>query len=171
MCPRADGVLAEPSVIIVPPLSSLCRLDPPHLTASVAHTLLLYPKALWPVKVLVTQSCAILCDPWDCGSPGSSLHGISQSRILEWVAVSSSRASSQPRDWTQVSCIVGRFFTIWATREAHPGPWPCSKTWPWTQRSSSLWVCMRVCARILCGFLSRSSLEPTPSLNKQTTAP
>ena len=46
------------------------------------------------------------------------LHGIFQAKILEWVAIPFSRGSSQARDWTQVSCIVGRFFTIWATREA-----------------------------------------------------
>ena len=46
-------------------------------------------------------------------------HGILQARILEWVAVPFSSRSSQPRDWTQVSCIAGRFFTSWATREAH----------------------------------------------------
>ena len=49
--------------------------------------------------------------------PGSSVHGILQARIVEWVAVSFSRGSSQPRDWTQVSCIAGGFFTIWATRK------------------------------------------------------
>ena len=49
---------------------------------------------------------------------GSSVHGILQIRILEWVAMPFSRGSSQPRDQTQVSCIAGRFFTIWATREA-----------------------------------------------------
>ena len=54
----------------------------------------------------------------DCSLPGSSIHGIFQARILEWVAISFSRRSSQPRDWTQVSCIVGRRFTIWAIREA-----------------------------------------------------
>ena len=48
---------------------------------------------------------------------GSSVHGILQARILEWVAISFSRRSSQPRDWTQVSRIVGRCFTVWATRE------------------------------------------------------
>ena len=47
-----------------------------------------------------------------------TVHGILQARILEWVAVPFSRASSQPRDWTQVSHIVGGFFTNWATREA-----------------------------------------------------
>ena len=66
---------------------------------------------------LVTQSCLILCDPMDCSPLGSSVHGILQARILEWIAMSSSRGSSQPRDRTQVSCIAGGFFTIWATRE------------------------------------------------------
>ena len=68
--------------------------------------------------VLVTQSCPTLCDPMICSPPGSSLHWISQARRLEWVAISSSRGSSQPRDWTWVSCFAGRFFTVWATREA-----------------------------------------------------
>ena len=66
----------------------------------------------------VVQSCPTLCDPMDCSSLGSSLHGILQARILEWVAIPSIRGSSQPRDQTQVSHIVGRFFTVWATREA-----------------------------------------------------
>ena len=60
------------------------------------------------------QSCPTLCDPLDCGSPGSSVHGISQARILEWVASFSSRGSSQPRDRTQISSvspIAGSFFT------------------------------------------------------------
>ena len=70
------------------------------------------------VEVLVAKSCLTLCHPMDCSPPG------------EWVAIPSSRGSSWPRDQTQVSCIAGRFFTIWATREAlwtraapssHPG--------------------------------------------------
>ena len=60
--------------------------------------------------------CPTLCDPMDYGS---SVHGVFQARILEWVAMSSSRESSWFRDRTQVSCIAGRFFTIWVTREAH----------------------------------------------------
>ena len=51
----------------------------------------------------------------DYSLPGSSVHGILQARILEWVAMPFSRGSSQPRNWTWVSCITGRFFTIWAT--------------------------------------------------------
>ena len=52
-----------------------------------------------------------------CSPPGSSVHGIFQARILEWVAISFSRGSSWPRDQTQVSCIAGRLLTGWATRE------------------------------------------------------
>ena len=54
----------------------------------------------------------------DFSPPGSSLHGISQARMLEWVAMPSSRGSFQPRDQGQVSRIAGRFFTIWTTSEA-----------------------------------------------------
>ena len=67
----------------------------------------------------VAQSCPTLCNPMDCGPPGSSVHGIFQAWILEWVTVSFSRGSSWPRDRTWVSRIVGRCFTIWGTREVH----------------------------------------------------
>ena len=63
----------------------------------------------------------------DRSLPGSSVHGIFQARILEWIAISFSRGSSWPRDWTQVSRTVGRCFTVWATREAHQSEWPSSK--------------------------------------------
>ena len=55
----------------------------------------------------------------DCSLPGSSVHGILQARILEWVAISFSRRSSQPRDWTCVSCIAGGFFTACAIGKVH----------------------------------------------------
>ena len=66
---------------------------------------------------LTTQSCPTLCDPVDyCSPPGSSVHGISQARILEWAAISSSRGSFQPRDGIHISfdssCVAGGFFTI-----------------------------------------------------------
>ena len=70
------------------------------------------------VKVSVTQLCPTLCDPMDCSPPGSSVHGDSPGKNPEWVAMPSSRESSQPRDQTQVFIIVGGFFTVWATREA-----------------------------------------------------
>ena len=72
------------------------------------------------VKVLVAQSCPPLSDPMDCSPPGPTVHGILQARVLEWVAMSVSRGTSQPRDQTWVSHIAGRFFTVWATREAIP---------------------------------------------------
>jgi len=67
-------------------------------------------------------SCPSLCDLMDYSPPVSSVHGIFQARILEWVAISSSRGSSRPRDWTQVSsgfCTAGGFFTVdhWGTLE------------------------------------------------------
>ena len=70
------------------------------------------------MKVLDTQSRLTLCDPMDCNPPGSSVHEILQARILEWIALPSSRGSSQLRDQTRVSCIAGGFFTVWTTRGA-----------------------------------------------------
>ena len=64
------------------------------------------------VKVLVAQSCLTLCNPMDCSSPGSSIYGIFQARILEWVVILFSRGSSPPKHRTQVFCTVGRFFTV-----------------------------------------------------------
>ena len=66
----------------------------------------------------VTQLCLTLCNPMDCNLPGSAVCGIFQARVLEWVAISFSKGSSWPRNRTQVSCIAGRRFTVWATREA-----------------------------------------------------
>ena len=60
----------------------------------------------------VAQLGLTLCDPMDCSLLGSSVHGIFQARVLEWVAISFSRGSSQPRDRTQVSRIAGRHFTV-----------------------------------------------------------
>ena len=70
----------------------------------------------------------------DCSPPGSSVHGIFQAIVLEWIAISYFRGSSQPRDRTQVSHIVDRRFTIWATREVLT----CSKTT--RLKTSSSWV-------------------------------
>ena len=84
------------------------------------------------IKVFVcvcARLCPTLWDPMDCSPPGSSVHGILQARILEWAAISFSRGSPQPRDWSQVSRNAGIFFTVWATREAQ---------WWWFQ--STLYV-------------------------------
>ena len=68
----------------------------------------------------------------DGSLPGSSVQGILQARILEWVAIPFSRGSSWPMDWTRVSCIVGRFFTVfWATRGSLPNKYPAHEALPW----------------------------------------
>ena len=69
------------------------------------------PKFLACMSAKSLQSCPVLWDLMDCSLPGSSSHGILQARELELVAMPSSGGSSQPRDWTCVSCIAGRFFT------------------------------------------------------------
>ena len=63
------------------------------------------------VRANSLQSCPTLWDPMDCSRPGSSVHGISQAKILEWVAISFSRGSFRPRDQTNVSCIAGGLIT------------------------------------------------------------
>ena len=87
------------------------------------------------VKVLVSQSCPTLCDLMDCSPLGSSVHGMLQVRILEWVAVPFSRGSSRPRDQTRVSygsCIAGGFFTVW-------GPVACNSFGRVVYIQSSTW--------------------------------
>ena len=64
------------------------------------------------VHAKLLQLCPVLCDPTDCSPLGSSVHGILQARILEWVAIPFSRGSSQSRDQTEVSCIAGKFFAV-----------------------------------------------------------
>ena len=68
--------------------------------------------------MLVAQLSVILCDPMDCSPPGSSVHGILQARILEFVAIPFSKGIFLTRDWTQISPIAGRSFTVRTTREA-----------------------------------------------------
>ena len=65
--------------------------------------------------MLVTQSCLTLGSPMGYSTPCSSVQGILQARILEWIAIPFCRGSSRPRNWTQISCIAGTFFIIWAT--------------------------------------------------------
>ena len=67
------------------------------------------PFLISKIKMKVTKSCLTLCNPMHCSPPGSSVHGLFQARVLEWVAISFSRGSSQPRDRTH---IAGRFFTV-----------------------------------------------------------
>ena len=97
----------------------LCMLS--HVWLSVAHqgplSMEFSRQEYWKWSE-VAQLCPTLCDIVDCSPPSSSIHGILQARTLEWVAISFSRGSSWPRDWTQVSRIASRCFNFWATREA-----------------------------------------------------
>ena len=120
-CPAVKGATHQCTM-----QSDVCSV----LWGNITYFLTLLP---WgKVKVKVTQSCLILCDPMDYTVPGTL-----QARILEWVTFPFSRESSQPRDWTQVSCIAGKFFTSWATKKAHtvgdpgliPGLERCSGEW------------------------------------------
>ena len=71
------------------------------------------------LKCLVPKSCPTFCDPMDCNPLGSSVHGISQARILEWVAIFFSRGYSPPRDQTHISCLASRFFSTEPSRKPH----------------------------------------------------
>ena len=84
------------------------------LLVCMSHLLMEQPGSVGCIIVEneVTQSCPTLCDLIDCSLPGSSVHGIFQAIVLEWIAISFSRGSSQPRARTRVSCIVDRRFTI-----------------------------------------------------------
>ena len=102
------------------------------------------------VCVCCAQSCLTLCSPMDCSLTGSFVHGILQTRILEWVTISSSRGSSQARDWTCISCpscIAGGLFTTEPSRKPqtractvinHIAPNPAGALRGWVGRNSLL---------------------------------
>ena len=115
-------------------------------------------------KCVCAKSCPTPCDPMDCSLPSSSVHEILQARILVWVAMPSSRGSSQPRDRTQGSRIASRFFIIWATREAQeylPREWvayPFSRgsSWP-GNRTGVSWIA----GRFFTDWAIREGLQKT----------
>ena len=88
-----------------------------HLRASESHSALCVCVCVC-MCMLVTQSCLNFATPWTVACQAPLSMAILQARILEWVAMPFSRGSSWPRDWTQVSNIAERFFTIWTTWEA-----------------------------------------------------
>ena len=120
------------------------------------------------------QSCPTLCDPMDCNPPGSSVHGIFQAKILEWVAISFSRESSWPRDWTRVSRVVGKCFTIWATGEVKKAgkgddrrwdgwmAWLTQWTWVWAS-CGSWWLTGK--PGVCCSPWECKELDSTERLN------
>ena len=108
---------------ICPAQDCLATVARPNINLKVNASFLLNPVSFHILRfskvhsdLQFTQLCPTLCDPIDCSPPGSTVHGILQARVLEWVAISFSRESSQPRQWTWVSHIAGRFFTFWVTR-------------------------------------------------------
>ena len=110
-------------------LSSSCPLSVPRWTSSflaaIKFKLSFKSQLTCHDLLLVGVSQSVLSNtvnPMDSGPPGSSVHGILQARIVEWIALPFSSGSSLPRDRTRVSYIAGRFFTIWATREAPISP-------------------------------------------------
>ena len=102
-------------------------------------------------KLLVTQSHITLWDLMDCSPPGSSVHGILQARILELVAILFSRESSWCSNQTRISCIAGRFFAAWATKE-DPSGW---------RLDNIGWLQMEWFACALCGLSSRLAWGPS----------
>ena len=98
--PQSSGPLALVEYSIHQ--TSTCRIS---LGKSVSQPILATQNSVLCMRAKSLQSCPSLCDPMDCSPPGSSVHGILQARILEWVAMPSSRGSFQPRDQTQVSCV------------------------------------------------------------------
>ena len=111
----SPGNFPNPGIELKSPASSALQGD----SWPLSHQSLSVTKhACFHAKLL--QLCPTLCDPMDCSPPGSSVHGTSQARVLEWVAMPFSRRSFPPRDWTWVSYFADRFCTIWASMEA---PW------------------------------------------------
>ena len=112
-------------------------------------------------KVLVPQLCPTLCDPMNCSPPGSSIYAISQARILEWVAISSSRGFFQPRDWTSTSCLAGGFFTTE----------PPGKTYGNIENNKFWWIKKVSCERGFSGAGVRvEGTEEEPSAKGTTWA-
>jgi len=116
----------------------------------------------WTLKalVLLAQSWLALCDPMDCSPPGSCLHGILQARILEWVAIPFSRGSSWPRDRTQVSCIAGGFFTVWATGES----WRHYTEWNKSEKDQYPMI------SLICGILTKQINQPAKLIDTENRA-
>ena len=130
----------------------------PHDILSIHHYLMKDYYYYWHSGECV--SCWVmstLCDSMDWGPPDSSVHEISQDRILEWVAIPFSRVSSQPRNRTQVSCIAGRLFTNWGMREAQIAIWTASDSWSLPSSQNLTWPPGRPGLSVL--LLQRPSLD------------
>ena len=130
---RAGSIPASTSSPRAPWLRSDLCFPHTHRNTPDTHSLRLPLPSLkdvlsWPYPKWKCWLPSRVTPSMDCSLPGSSVHGILQARTLEWVTVSFYRGSSRCRDWTQVICIAGRFFTVWATREARL--WTCKEGCP-----------------------------------------
>ena len=103
------------------------RADLTHCSSSQRKKCKNLGEQLYNYAALIAQSCLTLRDPTDCSLPGFSVHGILQARTLEWVAVSFSRGTSQPRDRTLASCLADRFFTVCEPQGSHSYRVPISR--------------------------------------------
>ena len=102
------------------------------------------------VKVKLLSRVRLFATPWTvaCQALRSlSVQGIFQARVLEWIAISFSRGSSQPRDWTRVSHVVGRRFTVWATREVKQESWDWGQFLGMVRTDSMLERCLKLTAQ------------------------
>ena len=108
--------------------------------------------------LLVIQLCLILHKSMDCSPPCSSVHGILQARILEWVAIPFSRGSSQCRDRTCISCITGRLFTAWATRDGYQEGKGETENWEIGIKIYTLWYIKEVTNKDLL-YSTRNSIQ------------
>ena len=119
------------------------------------------------VAVLVTQSCLTLCDCVDCSLPGSSVHGILQTGKLEWVAIPFSRGLSQPGAQIWISCIAGRFFTVWATGTVWNKSNQCPRDMEKSRRPTE--ICLPACYFFF--FVQSFKMHPhsTPSFFLDST--
>ena len=113
----SPGDLPNPGIEPRPPTFQTDSLPAEPQGSPVYKECTLYAHKVATAAAKSLHSCPTLCDPIDSSPLSSSVPGILQARILEWVAISFSRGSSQPRDWTQASHIVDRCFTVGATRE------------------------------------------------------
>ena len=108
----------EPDIIIIRPLEtdiSFRKLGPEYTLHNSIFYYLNIVSIYMRMCAQLPRWVPLFVTPMDCSPPGSSVHGVSQARILEWVAICFSRWSSQPRDWTQVSCICRSILYHWIT--------------------------------------------------------
>ena len=118
---------------------------------------------------LVTQSYPTLCDPMDCSPAGSSVHGIFQARVLEWVAIAFTRGSSPPRDWTRISSvsrIAGRFFSHWAVLQRKIKIFKKKEN----LENSAVDGCHSLIDRMLSSWLLTSQFPPCPGISGLSSA-